>query len=136
MRRHVFVRPARKEEAKEFLDWSALNQDKNGFDPQAPLHATSFVLAAYDKTGVLAYQPVQNPFFLEGVAVRPSLDKRQVAECLKEFTQFCVSQAHIKGVGEIYFLGTDEGTDALAENHVFEKLPYTVYRLKLKDTEQ
>jgi len=136
MRRHVFVRPARKEEAGDFLNWSVANKDKNGFDPNAPLHSTSFVLAAYDKTGVLAYQPVQNPFFLEGIAVRPGLDKRQVAECLKEFTQFCVSQGHIKGVGEIYFLGTDEGTDALAENHVFEKLPYTVYRLKLKNTEQ
>jgi len=50
-------------------------------------------------------------------------------------TQQFVTQAHSRGAGEIYFLGTDEGTDQLATNQIFEKLPYSVYRLKVKDLE-
>lgn len=80
--------------------------------------------------------PVQMPLFMEGIAVRPGLDKSDVAACLKEFTQACVTEAHTRGVGEIYFLGSEAGTDAMAQNHVFEELPYKVYRLKIKDTER
>jgi len=31
------------------------------------------------------------------------------------------------------FLGTEDGTDAMAQNQIFERLPYAVYRLRLKD---
>lgn len=136
MRRHVFVRPARAEEAPEFIEWSIANRAQNGFDAEVARFPTTIVLAAYDKSGVLAYMPLQSPFFMEGIALRPGLEKKDVAACLKEFTQAAVTLAHTKGVGEIYFLGTEDGTDAMATNHVFEKLPYSVYRLKVKDTER
>lgn len=136
MRRHIFVRPVRPEDTKDFIDWSLANRDRNGFDPEVVKFPSTFVLCAYDKSGPLCYMPVQSPFFMEGVAPRPGLDKKDIAACLKEFTQACVTQAHVKGAGEIYFLGTEEGTDALAANHVFEELPYRVYRLKVKETEQ
>jgi hypothetical protein len=52
---------------------------------------------------------------------------------LKELTQNCVTQAHITGAGEILFLGSEQGTNEMAANHLFEELPYKVYRLKIKD---
>ena len=130
----MFVRLARPDEAKQFIEWATANPN-NEFDPEVMRFPTTFTLAAYDKTGVLAYMPVQSPYMLESVASRPGLDKRLVASALKEFTQAVVTQAHAKGVGEIYFLGTDKDTDEFATNQVYERLPYTVYRLKLKDLE-
>lgn len=77
--------------------------------------------------------PVQVPLMMESVATRPGADKKEIAVALKELTQECVTQCHIRGAGEIYFLGTDAGTDAMAANQIFEKLNYTVYRLRIKD---
>ncbi len=136
MRRHIFCRPVRSADSEQFKQWSIANASKNNFDPDVPNFPSTFVLCAYDKTGPLCYMPIQSPFFMEGIAPRPGLSKEDTAICLKEFTQAAVTQAHIKGVGEIYFLGSEDGTDAMATNHVFEELPYRVFRLKLKDTEQ
>jgi len=72
---------------------------------------------------------------MESIATRPGASKLEIAEAMKELTQQFVTQAHSRGAGEIYFLGTDEGTDQLATNQIFEKLPYSVYRLKVKDLE-
>lgn len=131
---HVFVRPAIAEDTQKFVDWSLENLN-NGFDPEVAKFPTTITFAAYDKTGVLAYQPVQQVFMLEALATRPGEDKRKIAMCMKEFTQAVVTQAHIKGVGEVYFLGTDDGTDAMATNHTFEELPYKIYRMKVADLE-
>lgn len=131
---HIFVRPAKAEDTQKFIDWS-LENPNNGFDPEVAKFPTTITFAAYDKTGVLAYQPVQQVFMLEALATRPGEDKRKIAACMKEFTQAIVTQAHLKGMGEVYFLGTDAGTDAMAANHTFEELPYKIYRMKLKDLE-
>lgn len=134
MRRHIFVRPVRSEDAAEFVEWS-LNNPKNGFDPEVVKFPSTVVLCAYDQSGTLAYMPIQSPLFLESMAIRPGLDTRTVALTMKEFTQAAVTQAHSQGKGEIYFLGTEQNTDELATNQVFERLPYSVYRVKLKDLE-
>ena len=70
---------------------------------------------------------------LESLAPRPGATKEQVAVAMKELTQNAITQASLAGAGEVYFLGSNEGTDALATNQIFEKLPYSVFRLKLKD---
>lgn len=80
--------------------------------------------------------PLQRPFVMESLAPRPDATKHEISAALKEFTQNAVTQAHIQGAGEILFLGTDQGTDHLAENQIFEKLPYVVYRLRIKDLQK
>jgi hypothetical protein len=69
---------------------------------------------------------------MESVASRPGAEKIDIAMALKEFTQNCVTQAHITGAGEILFLGSEQGTNEMAANHLFEEAPYKVYRLKVK----
>lgn len=135
MREHIFVRMARPDEAKQFLDWEMQNPS-NGFDAEVVRFPSTFTLCAYDRTGPLAYMPIQSPYMLESMAIRPGLNTKTVAATMKEFTQAVVTQAHAQGRGEIYFLGTDDATDKLAANQVYERLPYTVYRLKLKDLER
>lgn len=132
--RHIFIRPVKPEDTKKFIDWS-LETPNNGFDPEVVKHPSTFVLCAYDKDGPLSYMPVQQVFMMDAVATRPGASKLRVAASLKEFTQALVLQAHIKGVGEIYFLATEDGTNTMAENQLFEKLPYTVYRCKVKELE-
>jgi len=135
MRHHIFCRLIRPEEAKQFIDWAVQNPN-NDFDAEVPKFPSTRTVAAYDKTGVLAYMPIQSPLMLESMATRPGLDKLTTAAAMKEFTQWAVTQAHAQGAGEIYFLGSDADTDKFATNQVYERLPYTVFRLKLKDTEQ
>jgi len=132
--RHIFVRPIRPEDTKKFIDWS-LETPNNGFDPEVPKYPSTITLCAYDKDGPLAFMPVQQPFMMDSVASRPGVSKGQIALALKEFTQALVTQAHIKGVGEIYFLATEEGTNKMAENQLFEELPYKVFRVKVKELE-
>jgi hypothetical protein len=72
---------------------------------------------------------------MDSLATRPGATRLEIAEALKELTQQFVTQAHIRGAGEILFMSTEEGTDHMAENQIFERLPYAVYRLKIKDLE-
>ena len=131
----VFVRPAKPGEGQMFSDWSKENP-VNGFDPKAALHPSTFTLCAYDKDGPLAFQPVQQVFMMESFAPRPGSTKHQNAVALKEIFQETVTQAHIKGVGEIYYMSTDPGTDNMTTNQeVFEELPYKVFRVKLASLE-
>ena len=130
----MFVRPVKPGDEKKFLDWSVENPD-NGFDPEVAKSPSTFVLCAYDKTGAVAYQPVQQVFMMDSFAGRLGNTKLQTAAAMKELFQETVTQAHIKGVSEIYYLGTEAGTDAMATKHVFEELPYKVFRIKVKDLE-
>ena len=132
MTKPIFVRPVRPDEGQLYFDWMQENHS-NEFDPQVALFPTSSTWCAFDKDGPLAFQTIQHPFMLESLAVRPGVTKLQVAAAMKELTQNAVTQAAGIGVGEIYFLGSDDETNTFATNHIFEKLPYTVYRAKIKD---
>ena len=136
MRNRIFVRPTRTEETQQFLDWSLANRDKSEFDPEVPAFPTTVTWTAYDRSGALGYLPVQTPFMLESFAPRPGLSEQDTARCLRELVEAQVTQAQIRGIGEIYFLGSAESTNALAANQVFEELPFRVFRLKVKDTER
>jgi hypothetical protein len=117
-----------------FFDWAKENP-ANEFDPQVALFPTSSTWCAFDKDGPLAFQTIQHPFMLESLAMRPGSTKLQAAAAMKELTQNAVTQAAGIGVGEIYFLGSDDSTDEFAKNHIFEELPFRVFRVKLKDLE-
>ncbi len=131
-RRHLFCRPARPEDSELFFKWS-LETPNNGFDPEVAKYPSTVTWCVYDQQGPLAFMPVQRPLVMESVASRPGAEKIDIAMALKEFTQNCVTQAHITGAGEILFLGSEEGTNEMAANHLFEEAPYKVYRLKVKD---
>lgn len=131
-RRHVYVRPAESHESQMFFDWAVENA-KGEFDPQVALFKSSTTWCAYDKTGPLVFQTIQRPLMLESLAPRPGATKEQVAVAMKELTQNAITQASIVGAGEIYYLGSDEDTDEFATNQIFERLPYSIFRVKIKD---
>jgi hypothetical protein len=135
MRNHLYCRPARPEDAEQFQEWSRVNE-KNAFDPEVAAYPSTITWVVYDRFGPLAYMPMQCPLMMESIAVRPGAFKSEIAAAMKEFTQQFVTQAHIRGAGEIYFLGSDDGTNEMAGNQVFEELPYKVYRLRIKDLQQ
>ena len=131
-KRHVYVRPIWDSEGKQFLDW-ALENSHGEFDAQVPLFNSSTTWCAYDKDGPLVYQTVQRPIMLESLAPRPGATKQQVAVAMKELTQNAITLAHSTGAGEIYFLGSEEDTEDLATNQIFERVILPCYRLKIKD---
>jgi hypothetical protein len=132
MSRPQFVRPIRPNETQQFIEWV---KDQPEFDSETPTYPTSTTLAGYDKEKVVAYITAQRPFVLESLAANPGATDLELASVMREFVQFLVSQSHIQGVGEIYFLESDKNTSEFASNHIFEKLPVSVYRLKIRDLE-
>lgn len=132
MPNRVYVRPAQSHEGQLVFDWGTENA-KGNFDPEVARFKSSITWCAYDKDGPLVFQTIQRPLMLESLAPRPGATKQQVASAMKELTQNAISQAHVMDAGEIYFLGSDEDTDEFATNHIFEALPYKVFRCKLKD---
>jgi hypothetical protein len=131
-KRHVYVRPAADNEGQLFFDWA--NENPHGeFDPQVALFKSSTTWCAYDKDGPLVFQTIQRPLMLESLAPRPGATKEQVAMAMKELTQNAITQAHLSGAGEIYYLGSDADTDALSTNQIFEEVPYKVFRVKIRE---
>jgi hypothetical protein len=128
----VFVRPAKQSEASLFLEWV---KDQPEWDAFIGIHPGTFTLCAFNKEKIIAFLPVQQPFMYETFAPNPEATELELAIAMKEFTQFLVSQAPLKNVAEMYFLSSDEGTSEFAENHLFEKLPYAVYRVRIRDLE-
>lgn len=131
----VFVRPVKPDDTKKFVDWSLETPD-NEFDPEVVKYPSTFVLCAYDKDGALAYQPIQQAFVMDSFASRPGATKLQIATAMKELFQEAVVQSHLKGVGEIYYVGTESGTNHMTTNQeVFEELPWRVFRCKIRELE-
>lgn len=128
----IYVRPARSSEAELFIKWAKKQPEWDAF---IGLHPGTFTLAAFNKDKIVAFLPVQQPFMYETFAPNPEATDLELATAMKEFTQFLVSQAHLKNVAELYFLGSDMDTNNLATNHLFEKLPFTVYRVRISDLE-
>ena len=133
--KHTFVRPARPADAHEAVEWM-LKTANNEFDPEVVKFPTTVTWCAYTQDGPVAYLPVQQPFMADALGSRPGADYNEVAAALKELMHNLVSQAHIKGVGEIYFLTKDEATARFAENHHFEEIPYRLFRVKMADLER
>lgn len=128
----IYVRPAQSHEGQLVFDWGTENA-KGNFDPEVARFGSSITWCAYDADGPVCFQTIQRPLMLESLAPRPGATKQQIASAMKELTQNAITQSWVMDAGEIYFLGSDEETNDFAVKKLFEKLPYTVYRLKLKD---
>lgn len=133
--KQTYVRPARQSESRQFLEWSRSTED-NAFDPEAAARPSTFTLAAYTQESPTAYLPVAQVFMLESLAVKPGQTDLQTAVSIRELMKAVVLQAHIKGVGELYLVGSNPRTNAFAEDRGFEKVEYPVYRMKLSDLEK
>lgn len=134
--KHIFVRPAKPGDSERCSEWAVQNLDKNHIDPKVVEYPSTFVLAAYAEDGPVMYMPVQTPLMMESVAVDPEASEMKQAQALKELVQALVLQCHLKGIGEIYFIGSDEKTSAFAENQLFEKISSPVYRIRIHNLEK
>ena len=135
-RRHTFVRPARPEDRELFVKWTLENASRNGADPDVITYPTTFVLCAFNDKGPLVFMPVQQPLFLDSLAIRPDADPIEVAGAIRDLVKACIMQAHLKGAGEIYFISDEETIQTFAKNQLFHKLPVNLYRVKLADIEK
>ena len=135
MSRHVFIRPAMASDVKSIYDWSVGNLKSNGLTATTEMDCLKYpsttTFCAYDESGPLAYLPIQKVLMMETFAPRPGLTELQQAQVLKEFVQATVTHAHQNGIGEIYYLGSDEKTDSFARHNVYEYVPLPVFRIKL-----
>lgn len=136
MRKYTYVRPARPEDRELFVKWTEDNLSRNAADPEVITYPTTFVLCAYDDKGPLVFMPIQQPLFLESLAIRPDADVISVAGALRDLFKAVVTQAHLKGSGEIYFISDEESIQEFAKNQVFKKMPVSLYRVKLSDLEK
>lgn len=134
MSHHIFVRPARADDKEKFVTWSIQTKD-NLLDPDVANYPSTFVLCAFDSNGPILYVPVQQPLFMDALAINPDASPALVAMALKEVTQALVTKSYYDGRGELYFLCADESTSKFAESQAFEKMPWNVYRIKLKNIE-
>lgn len=135
MAKHVFVRPARPADKDKFVEWT-LGTKNNLFDAGVLTYPNSYTRCAFNQNGPIAFIPVQRPLMLEWLAINPEADKLEVAIALRELVQDAVSQAYQQGSGEIYFLCNEPTTEKLAAANGFEKIPVSVYRMKLSDLER
>ena len=133
--KHIFVRPARDGDLNKFSEWTVETRD-NLADARALMYRNTVIWCAYDQNGPIVFVPVQKPAMMEALAINPDSDPVDVAIALKELTQAIVTQCHIDGTGEVYFLCKEESTQRFAEKQLFEKLPWSTYRVKLSDLEK
>lgn len=130
----AFVRDARPADTPLFAEW-AVATPHNEIDPAVLTYRSTTCLCAYNADGPVVFMPVQRPLHMESLAVRPGAPEHEVAHALRSLLQNLVTTAQAEGRGEIYFMATEDTVPKLAHRHGFEKLPYSVYRLKIKDLE-
>src|SRR5579859_6794506 len=102
-RPHIFVRPTVAEDSKHFLE-TANNTPNNLFDPSIFKSTDVKVFAAYNSNGTILYMPYQRPIFMESLCFDPTASTLDKAAAMKAMTQALVTQAHIAGQNEMYFL--------------------------------
>lgn len=132
--RHIFVRPATPGDAQNFTDWF-IKTPNNLHDCEVIKYPSTITLCAYNKEGPVAYVPVQFPAMLESLAINPDASFLDVAVALKELVQAVVTQCHVSGRGEAYFVCCDQSTIDFAVKNGFEEMKHKVFRMKLSDLE-
>lgn len=134
MVKHVFVRPLRPDDGQDFSKWLFQTKD-NAPDQKAILAPSSFTVCAFNKDKKILFAPIQNPMFLESLAVNPEATELEQASAMREVVQYLVSRGYATGQIEIYFLGSHEGTNEFANSQLFERVDLPLYRVKIRDLE-
>jgi N-acetylglutamate synthase-like GNAT family acetyltransferase len=130
----VFVRAARKEDREKFAEWAA-KTPKNELDLDVVGYKSTSFRCAYNRDKIICFLPVQRALHMESLARNPDASDTEVAAALLALLQDTMRSAEEEGVGEIYFMGTEETVPKLAARRGFEELPYRIFRLKLKNSE-
>lgn len=124
------TRMARPEDAPNILEWQ--KQTSGGkFDQDVLNYPTLQVLCSYNSTPV-AYLLTHKALILEATAINPEISELESAQALRDLVKAAQLLASQAGVKEIYFLGTDDRLNAMAEKHNFEKKDLPVFMMKLK----
>lgn len=128
----IYVRPAEQRDAASYAEWCKSNPH---FDSSVLTYPATQTLAAYNQSGAIAFMPLAHPVCMDAIAFRPGLLDAEKALAMKELTKTAVFLAHSSGAGEVMFLGSNEGTNQFARNHIFEELPWKVYRVRVRTLE-
>ncbi len=133
---HVLVRRADQEEIDELLPrFLETTPDGSLFDHDVLAHPSTFVLAAFNRSGALAFLPVQQPLMLENLIFRPGLSTGETAAAITRLTEHAVEECYLRDAGEAYFLCREPSTLKFAERHGFIPLPQKlqVRRLNVRE---
>ena len=114
------------------VSWGSANP---AWDAKILNYGSSFALAAYNNSGTLGFLPVQRPLVMEAMGFHPLATDPQKALVMKELTHGLILQAYGFGAGEIYFMGSDNGTNDFAERQGFRRVDIPMYRVRLADLE-
>ena len=129
----IFVRPFRQGDLEKLVAWGSANP---AWDAKILNYGSSFALAAYNNSGTLGFLPVQRPLVMEAMGFHPLTTDPQKALVMKELTHALILQAYGYGAGEIYFMGSDSGTNDFAQRQGFTRLDVPMYRVRLTDLER
>ena len=133
----IVVRRADQEEIdlqlKAFL---TSTPDGDLFDPDVLAHESTFVLAAFNRSGILAFLPVQQPLMLENLIFRPGLSIPETVQAISRLGEHALEETYNRDAGEAYFLCRDASTLKFAERHGFLELPanLVIRRCNLRET--
>ena len=133
---HVLVRRADQEEVEGLmLRFLETTPDGELFDRDVLQHASTFVLAAFNKSGALAFLPIQQPLMLENLILRPGLSRSEQTQAITRLTEHAIEETYARDAGEAYFLCREASTLKFAER-LFSPLPENlqVRRLNLLET--
>lgn len=129
MRRNFHIRRLNPLDTEEVADCIRSLTGKAGFDPSILSYPNTVILVAEDGKDKV-YQPVQTCYFLETLGYHESISEHSLALAMKQFTSILMWEMAEKGIGEMYFLGSNDDTNAFALQNQFEEVNYKVFRLK------
>jgi Tat protein secretion system quality control protein TatD with DNase activity len=72
---------------------------------------------------------------MESLGFHPLCTDSQKALAMKELTHNLITQAYLRGIGEIYFFGSDHTTNDFAERQGFRQVQYPVYLVRVQELE-
>lgn len=123
---------------KEMWEWmmDGLKNQQNYFDQNVLRYPSTVYFVAGTKEKRIMYMPIQSVLMLESLAVDPKASNHEVAVALRTIFQNAQLLAQQAGIGEIYFLGTNERTNQFAERHGFQEVPWKAYKIPAKPVEE
>ena len=129
MRRNFHIRRLNIHDPLEVKDCEQAFRDKHGLDPEVLTYPSTAILVAEDGKDKV-YLPVQTCFVMETLGYHEAISNLSLALAMKQLTSILVWEMGEKGIGEMYFLGSNEETNSFALQNGFEEVPYKVLRLK------
>lgn len=129
--KQIWVRFAEAKDEPQFAEWVKAAQEINLFDPSVMSYPTTKTLCAHTDEEAKLFMPYQLTLTMESLAPKPGIAPIEEALALREIAKAINVLASQAAIREVYFLCKDERVVKFAENHGFEKLPYTTMRLKV-----